>query len=100
MACKYKTEGSDYTPLRMVPKCACGWSGEIEDGQDALANWRSLQQWQMHVEERMAVDVAELEAEVERLKEVLREIWELSFPNDKVGQIAEAALNNEEVNDE
>ena len=55
---------------------------------------------QLEVMSRNGQRAYELEAEVARLKEVLREIWELSFPNDKVGQIAEAALNNEEVNDE
>lgn len=51
--CRYRSEGSDSRPYRMVPMCACGWSGDVEEGQDAVHHLRSLQQWQRHVEKRV-----------------------------------------------
>ena len=64
--CRYRSEGSDSRPYRMVPMCACGWSGDVEEGQDALHQLRSLQQWQRHVEKR-----------VEALEEVQAAAYEL-----------------------
>jgi len=32
---KFRTEGSDSYPRRMVAMCSCGWSGPVIEGQSA-----------------------------------------------------------------
>ena len=49
---EYKTEGSDNFPRRMIPGCTCGWWGEVVEGQHALAQKESKEQWERHTKEK------------------------------------------------
>jgi hypothetical protein len=51
MTCKYRTEGSDSPPYRMVPMCTCGWRGTVIDGQGPGSMMRSRAQWEAHLNE-------------------------------------------------
>ena len=46
---KYKTEGSDNLPRRMLAKCTCGWNGPVLEGQGRKEHETAAKQWAKHI---------------------------------------------------
>ena len=57
---KYKTEGSDCKPYKMVAMCSCGWSGKVVSGQGWHSQMEAKAQWFEHYVAHLEQEGAEL----------------------------------------
>ena len=48
---RFRTEGSDCTPYRMVGMCSCGWSSPVIAGQGPRSQQLARQMWVDHMME-------------------------------------------------